>query len=167
MLIRKQGRIVTLVRVEPPKEVVEVARSRPGSRGIRRVVGSFRIDEPLPAELARVLSRDERRTLACWTAAYREDQARARALPVLANAPRQFEVVIAALEAAAGTLSVEEADRIWAQLKVIARTLTRAGHVRPRSPRSPSPSPPGQRDFFGDFEEVQQSDAQRECADLG
>lgn len=61
----------------------------------------------------------------------------------------------------------KEADRLWAQLKVIARTLTRAGHMRPRPPRRPPPSAPGQRDFFGNFEEIHQSDAQRECTNLG
>ena len=60
---------------------------------------------------------------------YREDQARARAVPVLASAPRQFEAIIAVLEAAADTLSVEDAHYLRAQLQAIARTLKRAGRT--------------------------------------
>ncbi|WP_050805947.1 hypothetical protein [Burkholderia ambifaria] len=167
MLIRKQGRLVKLVRVESSTGSARAARTPQRRRGKRHVLGSFRVEEPVPAALLDMLTREERRTLTCWMAVYREEEARARALPVLAGAPEQFDTIIAALEAAADTLSVEEADCLWAQLKVIARTLTRAGHMRPRAPRRPPPSPPGQRDFFGNFEEIHQSDAQRECTDLG
>ena len=94
-----------------------------GGRDVRRVVGSFRVDEPMPAALLQALNRDERRTLACWMALYQEEQARARARPVLADASEYFEAVIAALEVAADTLSAEDADQLWARLQAIARTL--------------------------------------------
>ncbi|WP_174989538.1 hypothetical protein [Burkholderia lata] len=55
-------------------------------------------------------------------AVYQEEQARARALLVLADAPQHIEAIIAALGAAADTLSVEDADPLWAQLQAIART---------------------------------------------
>ncbi|WP_081896639.1 MULTISPECIES: hypothetical protein [Burkholderia] len=84
---------------------------------------------------------------------YREDQARARAMPVLAGAPQQFEAIVAALEAAVDTLSVEDADHLWVQLQAIARMLKRAGHARPRAARRPTSSAPGQRDFFCEADE--------------
>lgn len=166
MLIRKQGRLVKLVRVETSKGPATAARSHQRSRGRRHVVGSFRIDEPMPAGLLEALTREERRTLACWMAVYREDEARARALPVLAGVPAQFDGIITALEAAADTLSVEEADRLWTQLKAIARTLKRAGHTSPRAARRASAAPPGQRDFFGEMEAIEARAQQRESAIL-
>ncbi|MBY8608173.1 hypothetical protein K7N18_25435 [Burkholderia arboris] len=156
MLIRKQGRVVKLVRVEPSKGPAAVGQACQAGRGVRRVVGSFRVDEPVPAALLEALSRGERRTLACWMAVYQEEQARARALPVLAGALEHFEAVIAALEVAADTLSAEDADQLWAQLQAIARTLKRAGHRRPRVVRRPASPPPGQRDFFGEPDLLEQ-----------
>lgn len=156
MLIRKQGRQVKLVRVESSKGSAARDRSCQSGRGTRRLVGSFRVDEPVPPALIQALKRDERSALACWLAVYQEEQARARALPVLAKAPEHFEAVIAALEAAADTLSVDDADQLWAQLQAIARMLKRAGHVRPRVARRPQTSPPGQRDFFGESDEYEQ-----------
>lgn len=166
MLIRKQGRLVKLVRVEPSKGAAAVARMHQGSSGRRRVIGSFRVDEPLPAGMLDALTREERKALACWMAVYRDEEARARALPVLAGAPEQFEVIIAALEAAADVLSVEEADRLWTQLKAIARTLKRAGYMRPRVARCRPAALPGQRDFFGEIEAIEKPAEQRESAEL-
>lgn len=155
MLIRKQGRLVKLVRIEPPKGAAAVAQSQPGGRGVRRIVGSFRVDEPVPPALLQELNRDERRTLACWMGVYQEDKARARAQPVLAGAPAQLDAIVSALEVAADTLSAADADGLWAQLQAIAQMLKRAGHTRPRSPRRPPLPPPGQRDFFGGSDVVE------------
>ncbi|WP_196217382.1 hypothetical protein [Burkholderia pseudomallei] len=166
MLIRKQGRLVKLLRVEPPRGSTTVARARQGGSGRRHVIGSFRVDEPVPSGLLAALTREERRTLACWLTVYREDQARVRALPILAEAPEQFEAIIAALEAAADALSVEEADRLWFQLKAIERTLKRAGHARPRRARRAPVAHPGQRDFFGEIEAIKSRAVQRESVVL-
>ncbi|ABB05730.1 hypothetical protein [Burkholderia lata] len=68
------------------------------------------------------MNRHERSTLARWIAVNQEEQARARALLVLADAPQHVEAIIAALGAATDTLSVEDADPLWAQLQAIART---------------------------------------------
>ncbi|KKL31102.1 hypothetical protein WR30_30605 [Burkholderia contaminans FFH2055] len=155
MLIRKEGRIVRLMRSGPSKGAAAAGRSHDCSRDVRRVVGAFRIDEPVPAELLAALAREERKALACWLTTYREEQARVRALPVLVGAHAQFEAIVAALEVAADALSVEEADRLWSQLKAIERTLKRAGHARPRSPRRAPAAPPGQRDFFGEIEAIE------------
>ncbi|RRA18740.1 hypothetical protein DF038_31640 [Burkholderia cepacia] len=87
---------------------------------------------------------------------YLGERARAQALPVLAKAPVHFEAIIAALEAAADTLSVEDADQLWVQLQAIARSLKRAGHTRPRMACRPPVSPPGQRDFFGEPDQLEQ-----------
>ncbi|WP_256260775.1 MULTISPECIES: hypothetical protein [Burkholderia] len=114
------------------------------------------MDDPVPAALLDALTRDEHRMLACWMDVYQEDLARARALPVLARAPEQFDAIVAALDVAADTLSAEDADHLWAQLRTVARTLKRAGHTRPRTARRPTPSPPGQRDFFCDADEFAQ-----------
>ncbi|WP_233635009.1 hypothetical protein [Burkholderia cenocepacia] len=42
---------------------------------------------------------------------------------MLASAPAQLESLVSALEVAADTMSADEADRVWAQLQAIARTL--------------------------------------------
>ncbi|MDR6504212.1 hypothetical protein J2785_007409 [Burkholderia ambifaria] len=127
MLIREQGRLIKVLRVEPPKQ--------PPTRGRRRehVLGTFRADEPIPPALLDALTRDERRALARWLAVYRESQARTDARPVLADA-----------------------DQLWAQLHAIARTLKRAGHLRPRAARRPPAPLPGQQDFFDERDELEQ-----------
>ncbi|WP_175657441.1 hypothetical protein [Burkholderia ambifaria] len=156
MLIRKQGRIVRLVRIEPSKGAATAGRSRDCGQGVRRVVGAFHIDEPVPPTLLNALSRDERRTLSCWMAVYREEQARARAVPVLATVAQQFDTIVAALDAAADTLPVADAEHLWAQLQAISRALKRAGHARPRAARRPARPAPGQRDFFCETDEFVQ-----------
>ncbi|KML57066.1 hypothetical protein VL15_15235 [Burkholderia cepacia] len=150
MLIREQGNLIKVLRVEPPKQ--------PPTRGRRRehVLGTFRADEPIPPALLDALTRDERKALARWLAVYRESQARTHARPVLAAAPVQLESLVSALEAAADTLSAADADQMWVQLQAIARTLRRAGHPRPRAARRPPAALPGQQDIFGDLNELEQ-----------
>ncbi|MCA8394997.1 hypothetical protein LGN06_25905 [Burkholderia vietnamiensis] len=139
MLIREQGRFIKLLRVEPPKRPSIRARAR------ECVIGTFRADEPVPTGLLDTLSRDERKLLERWLAAYRETKARDQVRPVLASASEQFERLVGALEVAADTLSSAEADQIWAQLHAIARTLKKAGHPRPRAARRPPAPLPGQQ----------------------
>ncbi|WP_333967647.1 hypothetical protein [Burkholderia orbicola] len=117
MLIREQGNLIKVLRVEPPKQ--------PRARGRRRahVLGTFRADEPAPHELLAVLTPDEREALASWLSVYREGQARTEVRAMLASAPAQLESLVSALEVAADTMSADEADRVWAQLQAIARTL--------------------------------------------
>ncbi|WP_175978113.1 hypothetical protein [Burkholderia sp. BCC1047] len=150
MIIREQGRIIKVLRVEPPKQ--------PPTRGRRRehVLGTFCADEPVPTELFNALTRDERKALARWLAVYRESQARTQARPLRAGAPEQLESLVGALEVAADTLSSADADQLWAQLQAIARTLKRAGHPRPRAARRPPAPLPGQQDFFSECDEPEQ-----------
>ncbi|MEQ2053109.1 hypothetical protein [Burkholderia cenocepacia] len=139
-----------MLRVEPPKQ--------PRARGRRRehVLGTFRADEPIPPELLAALTHDEREALTRWLSVYREGEARTEARAMLASAPAQLESLVIALEVAADTLSAAEADRVWAQLQAIARTLKRSGHPRPRAVRRPPAPLPGQQDFFGECEELEQ-----------
>ncbi|OXJ28754.1 hypothetical protein CFB82_32300 [Burkholderia sp. HI2714] len=102
------------------------------------------------------LTPDEREALADWLAVYREGQARPEARAMLASAPAQLESLVSALEVAADTMSAAEADRVWAQLQAIARTLKRSGHPRPRAVRRPPAQLPGQQDFFADSNELEQ-----------
>ena len=97
MLIREQGRLIKLLRVEPPR--------RPSIRGGARecVIGTFRADEPVPTGLIDTLSRDERKLLERWLEAYRESKARNQVRPVLASAPEQLKRLVGALEVAADT----------------------------------------------------------------
>ncbi|RQT22189.1 hypothetical protein [Burkholderia contaminans] len=150
MLIREQGRFIKVLRVEPP--------TQPPTRGRRRehVLGTFRVDEPIPPELLGALSRDERKSLERWLAVYRDSQARRDARTALATAPTHLESLVSALEVAADTLSAADADHLWTQLQVIARTLKRAGHPRPRAVRRPPAPLPGQQDFFGERDELEQ-----------
>ncbi|WP_260430207.1 hypothetical protein [Burkholderia cenocepacia] len=120
------------------------------------MLGTFRADEPISPELLAALTPDEREALAGWLAVYREGQARAEARAMLASAPAQLESLVSALEVAADTMSAAEADRVWAQLQVIARTLKRSGHSRPRAARRPPAPLPGQQDFFADSNELEQ-----------
>ncbi|WP_253586638.1 MULTISPECIES: hypothetical protein [Burkholderia cepacia complex] len=120
------------------------------------MLGTFRADEPIPAELLDALSRDERKALARWLAVYREGLRRTDARTTLAAAPAHLESLVSALEVAADALSPAEADHLWAQLQVIARTLKRAGHPRPRARRRPPAPLPGQQDFFGERDEFEQ-----------
>ncbi|RXV64196.1 hypothetical protein D1006_41130 [Burkholderia stabilis] len=150
MLIREQGRLIKVLRVEPP--------TQPPTRGRRRehVLGTFRADGPIPAALLDGLSRDERKALAGWLAVYRESQRRTDARTTLATAPTHLESLVSALEVAADTLSAAEADQMWVQLQAIARTLKRAGHPRPRAARRPPAPLPGQQDFFDECDEFEQ-----------
>lgn len=150
MLIREQGRLIKVLRVAPS--------TQPPTRGRRRehVLGTFRADEPIPAELLDILSSDERKALGRWLEVYQESQRRTEARTALAAAPANLESLVSALEAAADTLSAADADRMWAQLQAIARTLKRAGHPRPRAARRPPAPLPGQQDFFGEHDECEQ-----------
>ncbi|KUY85251.1 hypothetical protein WS50_27260 [Burkholderia territorii] len=150
MLIREQGCLIKVLRVEPP--------TQPPTRGRRReyVLGTFRADGPIPAQLLEALSRDERKVLAHWLGVYRESQRRTDARTTLATAPTHLESLVSALEVAADTLSAAEADQMWVQLQAIARTLKRAGHPRPRAPRRPPAPLPGQQDFFNECDEFDQ-----------
>ncbi|MBK1902225.1 MULTISPECIES: hypothetical protein [Burkholderia cepacia complex] len=150
MLIRHQGNLIKVLRVEPP--------TQPPTRGRRRehVLSTFRADEPIPPELLDALSRDERKSLERWLAVYQEGLARTDARRVVATAPAQLESLVSALEVAADTLSAADADHLWTQLQAIARTLKRAGHPRPRAARRPPAPLPGQQDFFGEYDELEQ-----------
>ncbi|HDR9511571.1 hypothetical protein C5615_35285 [Burkholderia cepacia] len=150
MLIREQGRLIKVLRVEPP--------TQPPTRGRRRehVLGTFRADGPIPAALLDALSRDERKALARWLAVYRESLRRTDARTTLATAPTHLESLVSALEVAADTLSAVDADQMWVQLQAIARTLKRAGHPRPRAARRPPAPLPGQQDFFDECDEFEQ-----------
>ncbi|HGL5386719.1 TPA: hypothetical protein ACKFJT_007140, partial [Burkholderia cenocepacia] len=103
-----------------------------------------------------ILSSAERKALARWLEVYQESQRRTEARTTLAAAPANLESLVSALEAAADTLSAADADRMWAQLQAIARTLKRAGHPRPRAARRPPAPLPGQQDFFGERDEFEQ-----------
>jgi len=72
---------------------------------------------------------------------------RTKAKSVLVRSPRQLAALVAALDAAANTLSPIEADEIWTQLLAVARALKRGGHPRPKSPRRPPTQAPGQLDL--------------------
>ncbi|WP_175719012.1 hypothetical protein [Burkholderia anthina] len=150
MLIRHQGNLIKVLRVEPPTHLP--------TRGCRRehVLSTFRADEPKLPELLDALSRDERKSLERWLAFYQEGLARPDARRVVATAPAQLESLVSALEVAADTLSAADADHLWAQLQAIARTLKRAGHPRPRAARRPPAPLPGQQDFFGEYDELEQ-----------
>ncbi|VWC91593.1 hypothetical protein BCO18430_03283 [Burkholderia contaminans] len=146
MLIRHKGNLIKVLRVEPPKASPTRGRRR------EHVLGTFRADEPIPPELLDALSRDERRSLERSLAVYRESQART----TLAAAPANLESLVSALEVAADMLSAADADHLWSQLQMIARTLKRAGHPRPRATRRPPAPLPGQQDFFGERDELEQ-----------
>ncbi|MCA8093467.1 hypothetical protein LGM65_21690 [Burkholderia anthina] len=150
MIIREQGRLIKVLRVEPP--------TQPPIRGRRRehVLGTFRADEPIPPELLDALSRDERKALARWLAVHQESRARADARTTLAVAPAQLESLVSTLGVAADTLSPADTDHLWTQLQAIARTLKRAGHPRPRAVRRPPAQLLGQQDFFSEYDELEQ-----------
>ncbi|KVL25485.1 hypothetical protein WS97_00745 [Burkholderia territorii] len=138
MLIREQGRLVTLLRAQ---------RNPATNRIQKRVIGKFRAGEPPPATLLEQLEVDERHALDQWLGARRDAQARERGLTVLQRAPAQLDELVAAIDVAADVLNVEEADRIWRKLQAIARGLRQAGHPKPRpAPRPPAPLP-GQLDL--------------------
>ncbi len=123
MLIREQGSLIKVMRVEPFRQPFAKGRWR------ECVLGTFRGDEPIPPELIAALTRDEREALARWLSVYRESQRRS----MLAAAPVQLESLVSALEVAAATLSAAEADRVWAQLQAIVRifvTAAPAVHAR-------------------------------------
>ncbi|HHY6930507.1 hypothetical protein QZM43_32540 [Burkholderia orbicola] len=139
MLIREQGRSIKLIRTV---RGVDTRRLR------QVVIGAFRAGEDVPAELLERLDRNERRELAVWLAAWRDSQAIAQARLVLANAPGRLDELVTALAAAAGDLAPAEADMLWEKLHVIARSLRRAGHRRPKRRLPALQQIPGQLDLI-------------------
>ncbi|WP_322074892.1 hypothetical protein, partial [Burkholderia cepacia] len=138
MLTKEQGRTIKLLR----------AVRNPGTNRIRQIViGTFRAGEmPSTARLEQ-LDRDEHHALDLWLAAWRDGQARERGRTVLRQAPALLDDLVAAIDVAADSLRADEADRIWQQLRSIARGLRQTGHPRPRpAPRVPAPLP-GQLDL--------------------
>lgn len=122
MLIREQGSLIKVLRVEPSKQP-------PRGRWREHVLGTFRGDKSIPPELLAALTRDEHEALARWLSVYRESQTRTDICPMQAAAPVQLESLVSTLEAAADTLSTAEADHVWAQLQAIVHTLKRTGHL--------------------------------------
>ncbi|KVD51220.1 hypothetical protein WS61_03070 [Burkholderia sp. ABCPW 11] len=149
MLIREQGRLIKVLRVDPSKQSSARTRRR------EQVIGTFRANEPVPSAILDAMTRDERKALSRWLAVYRESQARTQARPVLACAAGQLETLVSALEVAADTLSSADADQLWEQLQAITRALKRAGHMRPRAAGRPPTPLPGQRNLFGECGEIE------------
>jgi len=139
MLIREHGGSIKLLRTE----------RRVGTRRTRQtVIGVFRAHEGVPAELLELLDRDERRELSVWLSAWRDSQTMALARAVFAGAPARLDELVTALDAAAGLLSPADADVLWHKLQVIARSLRRGGHPRPKRTPSPPAPLPGQLDLI-------------------
>lgn len=143
MLIREQGRLIKLLRAERPK---------PDGRTRQLVIGSLRVDEAVPEEVLKALTRDERRALSRWLRAYHLSQRRTSAGVILRGTSPCLDKLVDALNVAADTLQTNEADRLWHQVRAIARTLKRAGHPRPRSERESAASLPGQLDLVDELE---------------
>lgn len=142
MLIRQQGRVIKLLRLE----------AVPGTGLTHQVpVGIFRADDGVPSQLLSQLTHKERRTLSEWLGAYQEKQARAKARPVLTRAQSQLEAIVAALDVAADTLSPADADILWNQLRALAGALRRGGHPKPVAPRRQPAPLPGQRDLVDEL----------------
>ncbi|WP_323123613.1 hypothetical protein [Burkholderia alba] len=68
------------------------------------------------------------------------------------SAASRLDQLVDALEAAADTLHPDEADRLWHQLQAIAKTLRRAGHLRPLPARRVPAPPPGQMDLVDELD---------------
>ncbi|WP_196799153.1 hypothetical protein [Burkholderia cepacia] len=66
MLIREQGRLIKVLRVDHPKQSSVTRRPR------EHVIGTFRADQPVPDALLDAMTRDERTALERWLMAYRE-----------------------------------------------------------------------------------------------
>ncbi|OXJ06656.1 hypothetical protein [Burkholderia sp. HI2500] len=150
MLIREHGGSIKLLRAE----------RRVGTRRARQIViGVFRAQEGVPAELLELLDRNERRELSVWLSAWRDSQTIARARAVFAGAPARLDELVTALDAAAGLLTPADADVLWRKLQVIARSLRRGGHPRPkRAPSQPTPLP-GQLDLIDALADLTVPDA--------
>lgn len=143
MQIREQGRSVKLQRVE---------HNNATRRDRQIVVGTFRVGGDVPAELLEQLSGSERRELAQWLSAWRDNQAMVRSRAVLADASVHLDELVAALEVAAGHLSPGEADLLWHKVQAVARGLRRGGHPRPKR-AAPRPTPlPGQLDLTDELD---------------
>uniref|UniRef100_UPI001CC70E61 hypothetical protein n=1 Tax=Burkholderia diffusa TaxID=488732 RepID=UPI001CC70E61 len=117
------------------------AQRNPVTRRNRRIViGRFRAGELPAATLLEQLDADERCALDLWLAAWRDAQGRERGRAVLRRAPAQLDELVAAIDVAADSLNVEEADQIWRKLQAITRALRQSGHPKPRPvPRPPAP----------------------------
>lgn len=139
MLIREQGRSIKLLRAE---------RSKDTRRHRHVVIGAFRVDEGVPAELLEQLNQAERRELAQWLAVWRESQAMGRTHAVLANASSALDQLVATLEVATGFLTPAEADALWHKLQAITRGLQRGGGPRPNQTTQRPPPHLGELDLF-------------------
>jgi hypothetical protein len=138
MLIREQGRSIKLLRT---------ARSADTRRYHHVVIGTFGMENGVPAGLLEQLDRSERRELARWLSAWRDSQAVAHSRAILADAPTRLDELVAALDVAAELLAPVEADLLWHKLQAIAQELRHGAHPRPRRAPSPLASLPGQLDL--------------------
>lgn len=160
MLIREQGKLITLLRPQKPGQANASSRIR------HVVMGTFRVDGEVPAQLLDTLSRDKRRTLSQWLKAYRRSQALGHAQTSLRSAPAQLEELVSALVIAADTLQPDRADHMWQQITAIARLLRRAGHPKPRTGRSPA-TMPGQLDLVDALEAAAVDGCATDMSDAG
>ncbi|KVP61215.1 hypothetical protein [Burkholderia ubonensis] len=132
MLIREQGRSITLLRSE---------RSKNTRRHRHVVIGAFRVEENVPAELLTQLNQSERVELAQWLAVWRESQAIARVHAIPANASSYLDQLVAALDMATELLTPAEADALWHKLQAVTRGLQRGGGPRPNRTMQRPPTP--------------------------
>ncbi|WP_175762281.1 hypothetical protein [Burkholderia anthina] len=138
MLIREQGRIIKVLRLE----------LNPRTRRKRQiVVGSFQAGTCPPATLLEQLSAAELKELNTWLTAQRQLREYGQMRDVAQRALLPLSEIAHAFDIAAETLSPDQADAIWDEISAIARALKRAGHRRPR-PAARSFSAPGQIDFI-------------------
>lgn len=144
MRIREQGQWIKLLRAE---------RGEHSRRRRHVVIGVFRVDEAVPAELIQQLDWTEQQEFSRWFAAWRDGRAMAQARGVLAEASTRLDELVVALEVAAGQLTSAEADALWHKLQAIARGLRRGGHPRPKRAVSPPGPFPGQLDLIDTLSE--------------
>ncbi|WP_244134943.1 hypothetical protein [Burkholderia sp. BCC0322] len=142
MEIREQGQLIKLLRTE---------RCKDRRRRRQVVIGAFRLDNGVPAELLNLLDRNERRELSVWLAAWHDSQKKTCARMIFASAPARLDALATALEAAAELLTPAEADVLWHRLHAVAKGLLRGGQIRPTRVPTPSTSSLGQLDLVDEL----------------
>lgn len=98
------------------------------------MIGSFKVDDPrLPPEVESLLTQQEKAEFEEWKMAQQQAVDREHFAALLGTLDDVMTRSCMALDTRAG--EVKNPDRIWELIEALERSMTRAGHKKPRRRR--------------------------------
>ncbi|WP_257807052.1 hypothetical protein [Burkholderia glumae] len=127
MLLRKQGRLIKVMRADPSDGNHGGVHSRPRARTRHVVLGTFHADGEVPAKLTAALDPQERQILSRWLDAYRRSRP-VTSMPSAATSDvADLNALFARPSAGADSVCAADGEALRSRLQQIKHDLTRPG----------------------------------------